>query len=79
MSRMNESNPIPPIRERDIVEPPSERDAKWLRQAEDHVLHLLRSNFRDVSLDHSEADFALVQRALDKKVVRRRQVLDRCR
>jgi hypothetical protein len=60
----------------DTVQTPSDDHRVWLRQAEDHVLGLLRRHLGDVSLNRREADLNLVQRALDGGFVGRGDELE---
>jgi hypothetical protein len=53
----------------DEVHPPSKEQSDWLEQAEAHILHLLRHNYGNVALNHSEADLQLAQRLIDEKEV----------
>jgi len=60
----------------DEIHPPSDKDRIWLRQAEDHILQVLRQRYGDVTFVRSEADLRLLQRLLDDEVVRPDQVLE---
>ena len=53
----------------DEVRPHSEEELVWLRQAEEHILQLLREHYGTAKLDRSFKDLELAQRLVDDAVV----------
>jgi len=60
----------------DTVDPPSAKHIEWLTNAEQHILHILRKNYGDVRLDHTEADLRLGQRLIEDGVLDASQTLE---
>jgi hypothetical protein len=60
----------------DQVRNPSKDDRDWLGRAEQHILGLLRKQYSEVALDHTEKDLHLAQRLLDDKAVGRKHALE---
>jgi len=62
----------------DEVRSPTQEDFEWLKQAEMHILNLLRDRYSSAVFEHTESDLKLCQRLLDDKdkMVRREHTLE---
>jgi len=60
----------------DQVSEASPDDLKWLEQAEQHLLQLIRSKYGECQFDHSENDLLLAQRLLTDRHVRKKHLLE---
>ncbi len=60
----------------DKVDPLPADKAKWLADAERHILEILVQKYGAVRLDHTEADLLLCQRLIDDHVFNARQTLE---